>query len=93
MYLTIEQAEELRRKYNSWIGKNAHIGKGVTDTLLGIHLVPKIHYKETEAERLYRIEFEFRNQKRYSAAEFLFYNGLDPAAFHPFIPPSTSSST
>lgn len=77
MYLKIEEAEELKKAYSSWIGKKAHVGKGETDTLLAIHVKPKNNLNTGRpAEQLYRVEFEFVNKKRFSAIEFLFYNSL-----------------
>jgi hypothetical protein len=77
MYLKMEEAEELKRTYSSWIGKRAHIGKGQTDTLQAIHVQPKRTFKgHRPGKELYRVEFEFSNKKRYSAIEFLFYNSL-----------------
>jgi len=79
MYLKIEEAEELKKAYSSWIGKKAHIGNGVTDTLKKIIIRrkrPNEGLKVSNGEKVYRIEFEFESEKKLSAVEFLFYNSL-----------------
>lgn len=80
MYFRIEEAEELQRMYSSWIGKRAHIGMGMTDTLKAIIITPKTENGEELPEdsppRLYTIEFEFQNRKKFTARQFLLHNSL-----------------
>lgn len=84
MYFSSEEAEELKRTYSSWLGKQAHVGNGVTDTLLSIRIVPGKTYPAKK--KVFLVEFEFSNGKKFSAPEFLFYNGLLKNDFHPLIP-------
>jgi hypothetical protein len=74
-YYHLEQAEEIRQTYSSWVGKNAHVGMGVTCTLLSINIKPK-KVRSGKPPQLYKVEFKFDNNIKFSAHEFLFYNGL-----------------
>jgi len=77
MYFKIEEAEELKKMYSSWIGKRAHIGMGMTDTLKDIIIKPKnSNMPENEKEEYYVIEFEFQNRMKFSARQFLLHNSL-----------------
>lgn len=76
-YYKIEEAEEFKQRFSSWIGKRTHIGGGVTETLKAIVITPKRILKPTHHnQKLFKIEFKFENRKRLSAYEFLFYNAL-----------------
>jgi hypothetical protein len=74
MYLKKEEAEQLKRAYASWIGKRAHVGNGVSGTLKAITVKEKAQGKDQE--RLYHLEFEFENKRKFGAVEFLFHNNL-----------------
>jgi hypothetical protein len=77
MYFRIQEAEELQKMYSSWIGKRAHIGMGMTDTLRAIIIKPKSETGPPEdSDRLYSIEFEFQNRKKFTARQFLLHNSL-----------------
>jgi hypothetical protein len=76
MYFRIEEAEELKKMYSSWIGKRAHIGKGRTDTLKAIVIKPKSDSLPQKNKELYMIEFEFQNRVKFSARQFLSHNSL-----------------
>ena len=77
MFFRIEEAEELQKMYSSWIGKRAHIGMGMTDTLKAIIIKPKSEIgPRHKSEMLYTIEFEFQNRKKFTARQFLQHNSL-----------------
>jgi hypothetical protein len=73
MYFRIEEAEELQKMYSSWIGKRAHIGMGMTDTLKAIIIKPA---GSSDDDDRYTIEFEFQNRKKFTARQFLLHNSL-----------------
>jgi hypothetical protein len=76
-YHKLDEAEELRRSYASWIGKRAHVGNGRTAILLAISIKQKRNLNASkQAEELYRIQFEFDTSHKLSSFEFLFYNGF-----------------
>ena len=75
MFLRIEEAEKLKNAYASWIGKRAHIGNGVTSTLQSITIKEKASNNKN-GEKLYHVEFEFENERKFGAVEFLFRNNL-----------------
>jgi hypothetical protein len=75
MYLKIEEAEKLKQTYASWIGKSAHVGNGVTGTLKAITIKEK-STTGLNKEKLYHLEFEFENERKFGAVEFLFHNNL-----------------
>jgi hypothetical protein len=74
----LEQAEKLKKEFNSWLGKTAHIGKGKTEILKAIEVKPKrdMNWKKKPLQT-YMVEFHFENNQKFSAAEFLFYNGFN----------------
>jgi hypothetical protein len=76
-YYNLETAEDFKKKYNSWIGKHAHVGRGLKDTLRAIQIKEKRSKKSLNGSvKLYRVDFEFETGGKFSAREFLFYNGL-----------------
>ena len=75
-YYKLEQAEEIRSTYNSWVGKQAHVGLGMTGTLKSIRIKPKRIKNQHDSNKLFKVEFEFDNNVKFSAHEFMFYNGL-----------------
>jgi hypothetical protein len=75
-YYKLEQAEEIKQTYHSWVGKHAHVGMGVTDTLKSIRIKPKKVKNPRASTKLFIVEFEFDSNVTFSAHEFLFYNGL-----------------
>jgi hypothetical protein len=78
-YYRLDQAEEIIQTYSSWIGKPAHIGRGLKETLKAIKVQEKRAPRNLKgSQKLYRVEFEFTNEKKFSAHEFLFHNGLVP---------------
>jgi hypothetical protein len=77
MYLRIEEAEKLKQTYASWIGKRAHVGNGVSGILKAITVKEKVsNNKGKDGEKLYHLEFEFDNERKFGAVEFLFHNNL-----------------
>jgi hypothetical protein len=74
MYLKKEEAEHLKRAYTSWIGKRAHVGNGVSGILKAINVKEKTPRKGQD--KLYHLEFEFENERKFGAVEFLFHNNL-----------------
>jgi hypothetical protein len=76
-YYKLEEAEELKRLYSSWIGKKAHIGSGKTAMLKSILIKEKRNFSPLRKEEdLYRVVFEFDTGHRLSGHEFLFFNGF-----------------
>lgn len=75
-YFKREEAERLKDTYSSWIGKQAHTGKGKKQVLININIVQRKLYKGSRDASNYRIEFLFDNNVTLSAYEFLFYNSL-----------------
>ncbi len=84
-YYKLEEAEKLKETYSSWIGKQAHIGKGVKDTLQAITIKPKRGLGQYDANKIYKVEFQFGTKKRFSAHEFLFHNSLVTTYYNPYI--------
>jgi hypothetical protein len=75
MYLSYEEAEELKSAYASWVGKRAHVGKGQTETLVAIKIIPKNEDSVfKDPEKNFYLEFEFEGHKKFSSTEFLFHN-------------------
>lgn len=74
-YYSNEQAEELKNKFEAWIGKKAHVGSGRTEILKQIHILSKKSRNPfTKNRKLFRVSFEFENKRRISANRFLQYN-------------------
>jgi hypothetical protein len=85
-YYRLEDAEEIRRSFASWIGKKAHIGKGQVETLKTIIIKQKRQISSAVASiKFYRVEFVFENRKRLSAQEFLYHNSVTATPYHPLI--------
>jgi hypothetical protein len=85
-YYKLDEAENIKKAYSSWIGKEAHIGRGQTETLKAIHLKPKRENKlQKSPVKVYRVEFEFMTKKKFSAIEFFFHNSLLPIDKNPFV--------
>jgi hypothetical protein len=83
-YFELHEAEKLRETYSSWIGKEAHVGKGTTEKLREIQIKPRRTNVKTPS-KFYHVQFVFEN-KTFSAQEFLFHNSLQNSE-HPFITP------
>jgi hypothetical protein len=81
-YFELHEAEKLRNTYTSWIGKEAHVGKGITEKLREIQIRPR-NGRTKKPEKLYHVDFVFDN-KIFSAHEFLFHNSLHKEE-HPLI--------
>ncbi|MFL5751873.1 MAG: hypothetical protein ACJ76F_00580 [Bacteroidia bacterium] len=76
-YYKLQEAEEIIQTFSSWVGKKAHAGNGALETLKGITLKKKrSHSTSTNNELSYRVIFEFENNKKFSAGEFLKINSL-----------------
>lgn len=73
MYYSIERAEDLRKKYSSWIGKRAHVGGGRTEVLKHISIQSKKVSSSGNEKVLYRVQFEFEN-KTFNSHQFLKHN-------------------
>lgn len=85
-YYKLEEAEKLRQNYSSWIGKEAHVGKGNKGVLRSITIKPtRAIGGSKKPEKVYKVEFEFEFNKRFSAFEFLFHNSLMSTFNHPYI--------
>jgi hypothetical protein len=76
-YYKLEEATELRKKYLPWIGKEAHIGRGIKSVLTNIYIREIKSVSAPASEKNYLVEFEF-DSKKFSALEFLFHNSLFP---------------
>lgn len=72
-HFKLEDAENLKQTYSSWIGKPAHVGNGASDILKEITITPK--NSMSLARKSYAVQFEFINAKLH-AIEFLKNNGL-----------------
>lgn len=70
-YYKLEEAEQLKQTYTSWIGREAHVGKGEKQTLQSIKIL-----SFRSPMTAYRVEFIFANGQSLNTAEFLFRNGL-----------------
>jgi hypothetical protein len=82
MYLSYEEAEELKSAYASWVGKRAHVGKGQTETLIAIKIIPRSEESVfKDPEKNFYLEFEFEGNKKFSSTEFLFYNSQNHFKF------------
>jgi hypothetical protein len=78
-YYKLEEAEKIKSTYESWIGKEAHVGKGVKETLQSINIKERQTFiREYKTETFFKVEFEFETKKRFSAHEFLIHNNLIP---------------
>ncbi|MCE3229300.1 MAG: hypothetical protein K0S32_3851 [Bacteroidetes bacterium] len=76
-YYRLEEAEELRQTFSSWINKLAYIDTGETNILKRIIVKPKRSLKIREKnEKMYSVNFEFFNTKKIDALHFLINNGL-----------------
>lgn len=85
-YYKLEEAEQIMQNYSSWIGKEAHVGKGTKGVLQSITIKPKrVTGLGTKTEKVYKVEFEFESNRRFSAFEFLFHNSLMSTFNHPYI--------
>jgi hypothetical protein len=76
LYFNLEQAENIRNTYSSWIGRKAHIGNGSTDFLTDIQLKPRHEFRPFRSEKLYSIQFVFEGGQKFFAHDFFLYNGL-----------------
>jgi hypothetical protein len=83
-YFELHEAEKLRDTYTSWIGREAHVGKGMTEKLREIRIKPR-RGSPGKHNKFYHVEFAFDN-KTFSAQEFLFHNSLQSSGY-PFIGP------
>jgi hypothetical protein len=84
-YYRLEEAEKIIETYRSWIGREAHIGRGCKETLKSIVIKPKRGSTSvTKPAELYRVEFEFETKKKFSAREFFFHNSLTETIPPPF---------
>jgi hypothetical protein len=76
-YYKLREAEMIRNKYMSWIGREAHIGGGRTAILKSISIkLKKGKAGENTVEDLFKVEFEFAENKKFSAYEFFYCNSL-----------------
>lgn len=70
-YYKLEEAEQLKQTYTSWIGREAHVGKGEKQRLHSIKIL-----SSKSPITAYRVEFIFGNGQSLNAPEFLYRNGL-----------------
>jgi hypothetical protein len=75
-HYTLEDAEEIKKAYSSWIGKKAHIGGGSHKVLQEI--VIRVSKNDNSSERSYTVEFRFDDNRVFGAYEFGINNGLVP---------------
>jgi hypothetical protein len=76
-YHSLTEAEEIRSKYSSWIGKRAHAGKGKQSVLKNIRIRQGADvYFNSRPERGYYLEFEFENGTFMNVYQFTLNNGL-----------------
>jgi hypothetical protein len=77
-YYKLKDAQELIKIYSSWVGKKAHAGNGLLETLKGIVIKEKRRISANPAnEKNYLVIFEFENKKKFPADEFLKINSLN----------------
>jgi len=80
-YYRFKEAEELKQTYSSWINKMAHSGDGRFAVLKCIIIKPKRSDKLFyDAEKVYTVHFEFENDIKLEALNFLLNNGLNTVA-------------
>jgi hypothetical protein len=75
---TRAEAEEIRKTYSSWVGKTAHIGAGCHTLLKNILI--RQNPEDLLTEKSFVVEFEFENNRVFSAYEFSINNGLVPVS-------------
>lgn len=79
-YYKLEEAEELRQTFTSWINKVAHVGNGQLSILKDIVIKPKrTFFRQPEELKTFYVEFHFNNAKAIDASHFLISNGLKSA--------------
>lgn len=71
-----EEAEDLQNKYSSWIGRDAHTGKGKKQALKSITITEGPLLRPAQDATLCQVEFIFDDGTVLSAYEFLLYNSL-----------------
>jgi hypothetical protein len=85
-YYRLEDAEQIKLTFNSWIGKKAHIGKGIVEILKSITIKQKKQISSTSGqEEFYLVEFEFENGQVLSAHEFFYHNSINTSPNYPVI--------
>jgi hypothetical protein len=76
-YFNLQEAEELKQTFLSWINKVAHIGNGQISILKEIIIKPrKSMFRQAPEHQLYHVEFQFINSKTIDASHFLISNRL-----------------
>lgn len=76
-YFNLQEAEEIKQTFLSWINKVAHVGNGQISILKDIIIKPRRTMFRQEPDRqLYHVEFQFINSKSVDASHFLMSNGL-----------------
>lgn len=79
-YYKLEEAEELKQTFTSWINKMAHVGNGQLSILKDIIIKPKrTFFRQPQELKTYYVEFRFNNSKAIDASHFLISNGLNNA--------------
>jgi hypothetical protein len=77
-YHTLNEAQEIKQTFASWIGKKVHIGKGKLELLKAILINSRIMIRTSErSENGFYLEFVFENSKL-NVYEFTICNGLLP---------------
>jgi hypothetical protein len=85
-YYRLEDAQQIKSTFASWIGKQAHIGNGRVETLKAIAIRPKRQIRSISKSReFFKVEFEFEGEKKFSVHEFIFHNSLESIHNHPLI--------
>lgn len=76
-YYKLQEAEELKQTFSSWVNKVAHIGNGQLSVLKEIVIKPKkVILQQPPELQTYNVEFRFTNSRVLDAGHFLMTNGL-----------------
>jgi len=76
LYFKSGEAEALKQTYVSWIGRDAHTGKGKKQVLKNIIITECTLHKPFKGETSYKVEFIFEDNSVLNAYDFLVFNSL-----------------
>jgi hypothetical protein len=77
-YYSLEEAEEVRQTYSSWIGKKAYTLSGIQEILKNISIKPGRIISGEKTRHGFFVDFEFDNGGQCGSYEFMSRNGLIP---------------
>lgn len=83
-YYKLQEAQDLKDSFTSWINAIAHMGNGQMGILNEIIIKPKkTLFRQPQELKRYYVEFAFNNGKVIDASHFLVCNGLRSACSVP----------